>query len=35
VLISFFILITTFSAIMLWYIQFYHEKLSMIFSYVK
>lgn len=34
-LISIFILTTTFSAVMLWFMEFYREKLMMIFSYVK
>jgi flagellar biosynthetic protein FliR len=34
-LINFFIITTTFSAIMLWYMEFYREKLMTIFSYVK
>jgi flagellar biosynthetic protein FliR len=34
-LICIFILTTTFSAIMLWYMEFYREKLMMIFGYVK
>jgi flagellar biosynthetic protein FliR len=34
-MLSFFVLITAFSGIMLWYMEFYREKLIMIFSYVK
>ena len=34
-LINVFILMTCFSAIMLWYMEFYREKLMTIFSYVK
>ena len=34
-LISFFVITTTFSGIMLWYMEFYREKLMTIFSYVK
>jgi flagellar biosynthetic protein FliR len=34
-LIAFFVLTTTFSSIMLWYMEFYREKLMMIFTYVK
>ena len=34
-IITIFVLTTTFSAVMLWFMEFYREKLIMIFSYVK